>query len=140
MLNLELVTPEKISLKETVYEVILPTVDGQIAVLPKHIPLITLLSPGVISVRRLRDDSDDKLEHYATGSGFVEITGNSVKIMSDSAEHADELDEKKIIEARDEAKRQVKEAKDDVAYTDAVARLESELARIKVKNLKHRRG
>lgn len=140
MLKLELITPEKVALTEEVYEVILPADAGQIAVLPGHTALVTLIKPGVISVRREKGDHDNKLEHLATSGGLAEITGKSVKILADSADRAEDLDELKIQQARDEAKRQAKAATDEVSYIDAVSRLETELARLKVKNLKKRHG
>ena len=140
MLKLELITPEKIALTEEVYEVMLPTETGQIAILPGHVDLITTLKPGVITVRREKGDGEAKLEHLATSGGFAEITGKSVKILADSADRAEDLDELKIQQARDEAKRQAKEATDELSYIDATARLETELARLKVKNLKKRHG
>lgn len=140
MLKFEIITPEKVAVSEDIYEAILPAQDGQIAVLPGHIPLITLLSPGIISIRRQKGDSDNQLEHLATSGGFVEITHNNIKVMADTAERADDLDEMRIEAAKTEAKRQLSQAKDEVSYADAASRLEIELARTKVKNLKRSRG
>ena len=140
MLKFELITPEKVAISEEVYEAILPTTLGQIAVLPNHEPLITVLRPGVISLRKVKGDADAKMEHVATSGGFAEITGVSVKVMADSAERADDLDEMKILEAKEEAKKKMNVAKDDVSHADAVAALETALAQIKVRNLKHRHG
>lgn len=136
----ELITPERVAMKEEIYEAILPTQQGQIAVLPNHIPLITLLRPGVISLRLRKGDSDDKMEPLAVSGGFVEITGQTIKVMADTAERADDLDEMRIQQAKEEAKRAASKAKDEVAYADAIGRLEIELAREKVKNIKRRRN
>lgn len=133
-----LITPEKTAMDESIYEVILPTKTGQIAVLPGHMPLVTLLQPGVISIRRQKNDNDEQLMHLATSGGFVEVAGGAVKVMADSADRADDLDELKVEEAKDEAKRQRDSAADDVAYADAVGRLEFELAKLRVLNLKRR--
>lgn len=140
MLNFQLITPEKVVFSEEIYEVILPTIHGQIAILPGHIPLITLLRPGVISLRKQKRDADSLLEHVATSGGFVEINASRVKVMADTAERADDLDELKVEQAKVQAKRVLKEAKDEASYTDALGRLEIELARLKVKNLKRRHG
>lgn len=139
MLKFSLITPEKVAMEETVYEVILPTVSGQIAVFPGHISLVTLLEPGIISIRRHKGDADDNMEHLATSGGFVEVTGSYIKIMADTAERADDLDELKIEAAKEEAKRRMREARDEVAFTDAAGALQVELARIKVRNMKRRR-
>lgn len=74
-------------LHETVYEVMLPTPDGQIAVFPGHEPLVTLAVPGVVAVRRAKDDSDDQLEYFAISGGVVEISQTKVRILVDEAEH-----------------------------------------------------
>ncbi len=140
MIKFELISPERVVFSEEIYEAILPSTEGQIAVLPGHIPLITLLKAGVISLRRQKGDADSKLEHIATSGGFVEVSGNTIKVMADSAERADDLDDMKIKEAKEAAVRAKSEAKDDVAYTDAIARLEFELAREKVRNLKRSHG
>lgn len=138
MLQFELITPEKVAISEEVYELILPSEKGQIAILPGHMPLITILRPGVISVRRQKTDSDEKMDHLATSGGFVEIGNNVVKVMVDTAERAEDLDELKIEAARTEAIRMTHEARDDVSHADAVARLETELARSKVRNIRKR--
>lgn len=140
MLNLELITPEGVILTEEIYEAILPTENGQIAVLPGHVALITLLRAGIISIRRQKGEPDASLEHLATRGGFVEIAGNSIKVMADTAERAEDLEQLKIEEAKEEAQKELREAKDEVSYAEAIGRLEYELAREKVRNLKRRHG
>lgn len=138
MLKIELISPERVLLSEEVYEAILPAEGGQIAVLPNHISLVTLLEPGIISLRRRKGDADEALEYIATSGGFVEISHNRIKVMADTAERADDLDELRIQEAREAAKRKITEARDDVSYADALGQLQIELVRQKVKNLKKR--
>ncbi|PIU87310.1 ATP synthase F1 subunit epsilon, partial [Candidatus Berkelbacteria bacterium CG06_land_8_20_14_3_00_43_10] len=88
MFTFQLVTLEKLEFKEEIYEAILPTSSGQIAVLPGHIPLVTLLEPGVVSLRRNRTDGDGTLEHVAVSGGFAQISGQSIRILADSATRA----------------------------------------------------
>lgn len=140
MIKFDLITPEKTALSVEIYEVMLPSLNGQISILPNHMPLVTLLKPGVISIRYKQNDDDEELEHLATSGGFVEVNQNTVKVMADTADRADELDDLKIEEARELAKRLASQARDDVARTDATVRLETELARFRVKNLKRRRS
>ena len=85
-MKLRLVTLAGTKLEEDVYEVILPTADGQIAVFPAHEPLISVAVPGVISVRRKPTDSDDMLEVYAVSGGVIEIDGETVNVLVDDAE------------------------------------------------------
>lgn len=138
MLTFELVTPEGVKFTEEAYEVLLPTPDGQIGILPHHLPLVALASAGVISVRRRQDDPDSKLEHYATAGGLIEIDGKRLRLLADSAEHADDIDAMKAQEALKHARMLQKTAGSHVALADATALVERYTAHLKVANLKRR--
>lgn len=139
MLTFELVTKEGLKFSDEGYEIILPTPQGQIAILPHHIPLVALASPGVVSIRLRQSDSDEKLEHFAVSGGLVEIDGKRVRLLADTAEQADDVDEAKAKEALEHARELIKNAKDDVALADATAMIERNLGRLKIANLKRRR-
>ena len=135
----QLVTPEGVKFTEQAYEVLLPTPDGQIAVLPHHMPLVSLASPGVISVRRKQSDTDAQMEQFATSGGLIEIEGNRIRLLADAAEHADEVDELAAKEALERAKQLQREAQDHVALADATGLIEESLARLKLADIrKHR--
>jgi F-type H+-transporting ATPase subunit epsilon len=137
--SFELITPEGLKFQENVYEVMLPTPDGYIGVLPHHIPLITIATPGVISIRRRSDDRDEDVEHMATSGGFVEIDGKRVRLLADSAERAEDIDEFKAQEALKRAKELQTTHADQVSLADAARLIETNLARLKVAELKRRR-
>jgi len=125
--NVKLISPEGVKYEDEADELILPTLNGQIGVLADHEPLIALLSPGEIVVKT------GGREHYlATHGGVVKVANNTVEILADSATFADELDQVKINEARERAKRQLEEAKDEVEYASAAGMLEKILASEKV--------
>ena len=90
-LRLEIVTPESIVYSEDVDMVTLPTVEGQIGILPQHVGLMAQLVPGEIIVCRGGRD-----EFLAVGEGLVEVTGKRVSILTDMAISADKIDEAKI--------------------------------------------
>ena len=83
MITFELVTLDGAKFGEEVYEVVLPTADGYIAVFPNHMPLVSIASPGIISVRRKQGDPDTKLEYFATNGGVIEIADNKVRVLVD---------------------------------------------------------
>jgi F-type H+-transporting ATPase subunit epsilon len=139
MITFELVTPEGIKFTEEAYEVLLPTPNGQIGVLPNHMPLVSLAVPGVISVRRKQSDSEAKLEHFATSGGLIEVEGSKLRLLADTAEHADDIDEMKAKQALEHAQELAKSAQDHVAVADATALIERNLARLHVAELKRRR-
>lgn len=139
MITFELVTLERLLFSEEVYEVIVPTPEGTIAILPHHIPVITIVSPGILSLRKTKSDPDGALEHVAISGGIAQITGNKVKILSETAETADEVDELRAQEARNQAKEAMEKATDDISVSDATAALERSLARLKLAELRKRR-
>ena len=82
-LQLDIVTPEKRVLSETVDSVVLPGTEGEFGVLPMHVPLVTTLKPGELVYSK-----DGKSEHFAIGTGFVEVTGTSVAVLTDEPAYA----------------------------------------------------
>lgn len=93
-LKLEIVTPEGQAYSEDVEMVTLPGVEGEMGVLPQHVPLMTQIVPGEIIVRKAGEDY-----FLAVGPGFVEITGDHVSILTDMAIRAEEADEARAEEA-----------------------------------------
>lgn len=129
-LSFELTTPERLVLKDEFDAVTLPTQEGEITVLPGHIPLVANLASGVITV------ITGGTEWYiAVSGGFVEVQpGSAVIVLADTAERAEELDYKSVQEARDRAAALLagKRHADQVATAAAAALLAREMARLKV--------
>jgi F-type H+-transporting ATPase subunit epsilon len=87
-LKLEIVTPDKLAYSDDVDSVVLPAVEGEMGVLPMHIPLMTMIHPGELVVKKGSTES-----YLAVGEGFVTINQTSVKVLTDMAiqwEHIDE--------------------------------------------------
>ena len=127
---LELTTPERVVFKIEADEVTLPTQEGEITVLPGHVPLVAVLVPGMMTVRSGGEES-----YVAVSGGFIEIQpGSQVVILADTAERAEELDLKKVEEARERAQKTLLEQRgmDDVSAAAVLAELNREMARLKV--------
>ncbi|MFZ2763888.1 MAG: ATP synthase F1 subunit epsilon [Minisyncoccia bacterium] len=133
-IKLKIVTPEKLVLEEIVDQVTIPTTEGEITILPDHIPLIAgLLSGDVVAVV--------SGEHVpmAVAGGFVEVKRNEegyteVAVLADFAEHVVEISDEKIAEAKrkaEEIKRQL-ENKEIVDFEHFEAELERSLTRVKI--------
>jgi len=88
MLTLEIVTPEARVYSDTVDTVVIPTVEGEIGILPGHIPLLTQVGAG-----ELRVSKNGKTELLAIGDGFAEIDGDKVSILAESAIAEEKIDE-----------------------------------------------
>ena len=129
-LHFALITPEREVLKEDIDSISLPTPMGEITVLPGHIPLVANIASGMMTIRRNGTE-----EYIAVTGGFLEIKrGDTLIILADSADRAEEIDLEKVEEARERARKVLEEKRfvDDVSSVSAVAALERELARIKV--------
>ncbi|MFA5754229.1 MAG: ATP synthase F1 subunit epsilon [Patescibacteria group bacterium] len=131
-IKFEIVTSERVVLKQEILQITVPTTSGEITILPDHIPLVSVLQPGVIEVKR----NDNIIEIMSVSSGFIEVMKDKVVILADTAERAEELDEAAIKEAQARAEETKKNAKniDEVQFTEVAAKLEKELARLRAVN------
>ena len=87
-LKLEIVTPEKIAYSDDVDSVVLPAVEGEMGVLPMHIPVLTQIKPGELVVSK-----GGTKQYLAIGEGFVSVDQTSVKVMTDMALASEHIDE-----------------------------------------------
>lgn len=137
-IQFEIATPERVVHKDIVDSLTLPTRDGEITVLPNHIPLVSVLVPGMITTRK-----DGRESYLSVSGGFIEVQpDNRVVILADTAERAEELTVEAIERARAEAERVLSEKRtlDEESFALAAAALERELARLKVARKRRTRG
>jgi F-type H+-transporting ATPase subunit epsilon len=132
-LRLEVVTPGGIAYSEDVEMVTLPSVAGQMGILPRHVPLIAQMVPGEMIVRK---DGHDVF--VATGEGLIEVTGDRVAILTDLAIPADRIDEAKAEEARQRAEARLREKLSGEELAAVNASLTRSLVQLRVK--RRRRG
>ncbi|MBC8465091.1 MAG: ATP synthase F1 subunit epsilon [Parcubacteria group bacterium] len=135
----EIVTPERVVSKETIASLTLPTVAGELTVLTGHVPMVTVLSTGVIETEK----EDGTRDIMAVSGGFVEVMHEKTVILADTAERAEEIDEERLSRAKEEARKIMEDRRvDRTQFTNAAARLKRELARTKAikrwRNLKNR--
>ena len=139
MIKLQLVTLSGTKVAEDVYEVLLPTLDGVIGVMPGHMPLVSVATNGVISIRRKATDADDMMEHYATHGGVIEVDDNNLTVLVDEADAGDEINESEAQKAIERARKLKSEAKDQVSLEHAQNLIDRYEVRLKVADLKRRR-
>lgn len=140
MIRFELVTLDGLKFGGDVYEVILPTLDGEIGVLGGHMPLISVASRGVVGVRRNSSDKDDAMEHYATNGGVIEVKDNILRVLVDEADHESEINEEQVNNSIAEAKRLKAQAKDQVSVEHAQSLIDRHEVRLHVAGLRrHKR-
>lgn len=137
MIHFELVTLKGIKHKEKVFEVLLPTPEGQIAVFKDHAPLVTLTEHGIILVRREANHPEDMLERYAVNAGgVIEIADDNVRVLVDEADRGEDINEAEAHAALEHAKKLVAEAGDEESLEKAVANLDRASVRLKLADLK----
>ena len=93
-LHLEIVTPDSKIYDEEVESVVLPGAEGEMGILPMHVPLMTQLQPG-----ELRISKQGKTTSLAIGEGFAQVLPNKVSVLTDLATETEKIDEAKMEEA-----------------------------------------
>jgi F-type H+-transporting ATPase subunit epsilon len=124
---LEIVTPERKVVSETVDIVVAPGELGEFGVLPGHIPFLCKLKVG-----ELRYRIGATAVHVAIMGGFAEVLNNQVTILATAAEAATEIDVIRARAARERAERRIAETRDKLEFTRAQAALQRAMARLRV--------
>ncbi|MSU76059.1 ATP synthase F1 subunit epsilon [Patescibacteria group bacterium] len=114
--------------------VTVPTADGEITVLPEHIPLVSVLEPGVVTVRVSKQE-----RHVAVSGGFVQVVKDSVTILADTAERADQIDVRRAEAARKRAEDVMAGKREKAELAEASGELQKNLARLRAVELVKRR-
>ncbi len=109
-------------------------VEGQLGILPHHAPLMTMLQPGDLMIRKDREE-----EYLVISGGFLEVRPDKVIILADACERADEIDVARAEEAKKRAQETMKAAPLTVDAASAEAALRRSLARLKVAERRRRK-
>jgi F-type H+-transporting ATPase subunit epsilon len=125
--QLEIVTPEKLVVKEVAEEVQIPGRTGYLGILPGHAPLITELAVGVITYRA-RGES----KTLSVAWGFAEVLQDKVTILAETAEHPEEIDVARAQKAKERAEQRLKSNDPEVDYDRAEDALQRADTRLKV--------
>jgi F-type H+-transporting ATPase subunit epsilon len=133
-LHVDIVTVEGRRFKGDADFVVAPGVDGELGVLPRHIPLLTELRPGTVKVRNGSED-----QFFFVSGGFLEIRPDEVTVLADAAEHAEDIDEARAEEARRRARDLLQQKLSDTDQAVASAALARAEARLKLAELRRRR-
>ena len=137
-IQFKIVTPERTVLEEEIAQITLPIEGGEVTILPNHIPYIGTVKSGEILIRKEMNGEETSL---ATSGGFVEFHDNTLVVLADTAERADEIDLARAEEARKNAEDIMRETvqADDENYARVAALIEKESARVRVAKKHHSR-
>ena len=139
MFRFQLVALSGTKFDDEVYEVVLPTLDGEIGVLQDHMPLVSVATYGAIMVRRSSKDPDHAREFFATNGGVIEVSDNTLRVLVDEADHTEEISEAEAQKALERAQKMKSEAKDQVSLEHAQSLVDRQQVRLQVAGLKRRR-
>jgi F-type H+-transporting ATPase subunit epsilon len=125
--QLEIVTPEKLVVKEAVDEAQIPGLDGYLGILPGHAPLITELGVGVITYR-----AGGATKTLSVAWGFAEVLQDKVTILAETVERPDEIDVARAQQAKERAEQLLKSNDPELDYDRAQDDLRRAETRLKV--------
>lgn len=126
-IRFEIVTAERVVYSEDVDVVVAPGIQGQLAILPHHAPLMTMLQPGELMVRK----GTEEQSMFVSG-GFLEVRGDKVVVLADAAERADEIDTARAEAAKRRAEERIGQYPAHMDHARAEAALLRSLMRLKV--------
>jgi len=125
--RLELVTAERMVYSGDVNMVVAWGLEGQLGILPHHAPLMTILQPGELIIKK-----DDKETYMAVSGGFLEVRPDKVIVLADACERAEEIDKTRAEEAQRQAEEIMKAPSPETETATVEAALRRSLVRLKV--------
>mgnify|MGYP001774717102 FL=1 len=123
--NLQIISPTRVFFDEAVDMVEMKTTEGEIGVLAGHIPLTTILEPGVLRIK-----TDVNVREAALHDGFVQIQKDKVTVLAESCEWPDEIDANRAEKAKERAERRLTSGSKEVDMVRAELALKKALIRI----------
>lgn len=133
-LFLEIITPVKVVYKDEISEVIVPTVNGEIAILPNHVNLLTQINPGELIIKK-----GSSQQYLAITGGFLEVNDNKVSVLADYAVRAQDIEIARANEAKKRAEKVMSEKATDNELRVAQGELIKAILELKVATRHKRR-
>ena len=132
-LLVEVVTAERELYRGEADLVSAPGAEGRLGILPRHAALLTTLAPGELTIKLAGAE-----EPLFVSGGFLEVSNNSVTVLADTAEHAEEIDQARAEEARRRAQERLEQAQSNVERAELLGELERAVARLRVAEISRR--
>lgn len=126
-LTLEILTPEGEILRDEIDELIAPTLNGEIGILPNHVPLVAQIMPGELRIKKA-----GKTSSYAITGGYIEVSNNTATILGEYAVRADSIEIAKAEEAKKKAEARMKEKVSKEDFAEIEAQLRRSILELKV--------
>lgn len=133
-MKLSIITPEQTVFSGEIEQLSVPTLGGQITILPHHEALVSVLGSGEAVVRQ-----GGSLRHIAVYGGVITVSHDSIELLTDAAELEEDLDERRATQALEQARLAKEQAAGDIAEADALAVMERALVRLRLVERRKRR-
>jgi F-type H+-transporting ATPase subunit epsilon len=134
-MHVEIVTAERELYNGEAETVIAPGTEGELGILPRHAALLTTLKAGELLIKLSGAE-----EPLFVSGGFLEVSYNSVTVLAETAEHAEEIDQARAEAARRRAQELLAQAQSNVERAELLGALERAVARIHVAEISRRRS
>jgi F-type H+-transporting ATPase subunit epsilon len=134
-IKLEIITAERQVFSDDVNTVVAPGVEGELGILSHHAPLITMLKPGEVLIRKDGEDT-----YLFVSGGFLEVRPEKIIILADACERADEIDTERAEAAKHRAEERLKTHIPELDVARAQAALLRSLVRLRVAERKRRKS
>lgn len=138
MVRLQLITLRGKYFDDDVYEAIVPTKSGDIAIYEGHAPLLSVAAPGLVAIRKNKQVKDDEREFTAIYGGTVEVLNNTIRVLVDEVETPDVINEAEAEKALRRAEELKEKAGDAVSLAEAQASIDRQEVRLQLAGLKKR--
>ncbi|HEY91798.1 MAG TPA: F0F1 ATP synthase subunit epsilon [Dehalococcoidia bacterium] len=133
-MRLDIVTAEQLVYSEEVDMVVVPGIDGEMAILPHHAPLMTMLQPGELLVRNQGQDTS-----LVVTGGFLEVRPDRITVLADAAERSEDIDAERAEEAKRRAEQRLTGKLEEEDQARVEAALRRSLMRLKIAEKRRRR-
>jgi len=134
-LRLEIITAERQVFSDDVNTVVAPGVEGELGILPHHAPLITMLKPGEVLIRKASEET-----YMSVSGGFLEVRPDKILILADACERAEEIDIERAEAAKRRAEERLKTRTPELDVAQVQAALLRSLVRLRVAERKRRKS
>lgn len=125
-IHVDIVSAEREIYSGTAEMVFAPLATGEVGILPRHAPLIARMKPGEVRVKT----ASDELSFYVSG-GVLEVQPHVVTVLADAAAHARDLDEAKVLEAKQRAEDALRNRQSEIDYAKEIATLAEAAAQLR---------
>ena len=134
-LRLEIITAERQVFADDVNVVVAPGIEGELGILPHHAPLMTMLAPGELLIRK-----DSEETYMSVSGGFLEVRPDKILILADACERAEEIDIERAEAAKRRAEERLKTRTPELDVAQVQAALLRSLVRLRVAERKRRKS